>query len=97
MSNYVQLKKTIPTVATLVGGLFLPLTPTAASDIQELNSTYRAEFNSAQTQYKTISDNIETLEQVETIHQFASNLMSNIEDLTPEFSKAIDENYWDLI
>ena len=28
---------------------------------------------------------------------FASNLLENTEDLDPEFSKAIDENYWDLI
>ncbi len=35
--------------------------------------------------------------QIEVIHRFASNLLENIKDLDPEFSKTVDENFWDLI
>lgn len=37
------------------------------------------------------------LEQIDVIHQFASNILDNIKDLEPEFSKTVDENFWDLI
>jgi len=36
-------------------------------------------------------------DQIEIIHQFASNILDNIKDLDPEFSKTVDENFWDLI
>ena len=38
-----------------------------------------------------------TLEQIDIIHKFASNILDNIKDLEPEFSKTVDENFWDLI
>ena len=38
-----------------------------------------------------------TLEQIDIIHKFASNILDNIKDLDPEFSKIVDENFWDLI
>ena len=34
---------------------------------------------------------------VDIIHHFASNILDNIKDLEPEFSKTVDENFWDLI
>lgn len=37
------------------------------------------------------------IEQIDVIHQFASNILDNIKDLEPEFSKTVDENFWDLI
>ena len=37
------------------------------------------------------------LEQIDIIHHFASNILDNIKDLEPEFSKTVDENFWDLI
>lgn len=37
------------------------------------------------------------LGQIDVIHQFASNILNNIKDLEPEFSKTVDENFWDLI
>jgi len=37
------------------------------------------------------------LEQIDIIHKFASNILDNIKDLDPEFSKTVDENFWDLI
>ena len=37
------------------------------------------------------------LEQIDTIHRFATNLLDNITDLDPEFSQTVDDNFWDLI
>ncbi|MEA3416430.1 MAG: hypothetical protein U9R02_09805 [Thermodesulfobacteriota bacterium] len=37
------------------------------------------------------------LEQIDIIHKFASSILDNIKDLDPEFSKTVDENFWDLI
>lgn len=37
------------------------------------------------------------LEQIDTIHKFASNLLDNIKDLDHEFSQTVDDNFWDLI
>ena len=42
-------------------------------------------------------DQAATLEQIDIIHHFASNIIDNIKDLEPEFSKTVDENFWDLI
>lgn len=42
-------------------------------------------------------DYANVLRQIDAIHQFASNILSNIKDLEPEFSKTVDENFWDLI
>lgn len=36
-------------------------------------------------------------EQIDIIHKFASSILDNIKDLDPEFSKTVDENFWDLI
>jgi hypothetical protein len=35
--------------------------------------------------------------QIDIIHKFASNLLDNIKELDPEFSRTVDENLWDLI
>ena len=37
------------------------------------------------------------LEQIDIIHKFASSILDNIKDIDPEFSKTVDENFWDLI
>jgi hypothetical protein len=37
------------------------------------------------------------LEQIDIIHQFTSNILNNIKDLDPDFSKNVDENFWNLI
>ena len=42
-------------------------------------------------------DQAATLEQIDIIHHFAVNILDNIKDLEPEFSKTVDENFWDLI
>jgi hypothetical protein len=49
--------------------------------------------------YYQISDKDQAaaLGQIDVIHQFASNILDNIKDLEPEFSKTVDENFWDLI
>lgn len=48
--------------------------------------------------YQLISkDQADSLRQIDAIHQFASNVLGNIKDLEPEFSKTVDKNFWDLI
>ncbi len=42
-------------------------------------------------------DQTVALEQIDVIHQFASNILDNIKDIEPEFSKTVDEHFWDLI
>jgi hypothetical protein len=37
------------------------------------------------------------VEHFKIIQSFASNLLDNIKDLDPEFSKVIDEQFWDLV
>ena len=36
------------------------------------------------------------IEQIEIIIKFVSELLENIIDLKPEYSKWIDQNFWDL-
>lgn len=101
MPSYVKFAPAITTTAALVGGLFvsadeIPLIPFVQTrdSVEILKS---ADFSSAITQYKIPNEKNEASKKIETIHKFASNLLENIEDLDPEFSKVIDENYWDLI
>lgn len=47
--------------------------------------------------YTLIPRNIEQRDNIEVIHNFAVNLLDNIEDIPPEFSEAVDANFWDLI
>lgn len=42
-------------------------------------------------------DQATTFKQIDIMHQFASNLLDNIKDLDPDFSKTVDQNFWDLI
>jgi hypothetical protein len=36
-------------------------------------------------------------QKIEIIQNFAINLVKEIEDIPPEFSKVIDEDFWDLV
>jgi hypothetical protein len=36
-------------------------------------------------------------DQVEILYRFASTLIKNQEDLNPDFSKTVDEHFWELI
>ena len=45
----------------------------------------------------TLISNAEQQDNIEVIHNFAANLLENIEDIPADFSKAIDDNFWDLI
>lgn len=48
--------------------------------------------------YTLINDSYtEEKRNIETIHEFSSNLLENIEDIPLEFSKVVDDNFWDLI
>jgi hypothetical protein len=35
-------------------------------------------------------------DQIETIHGFVSNILENMQDLDPQFSRLVDEHFWDL-
>ena len=37
------------------------------------------------------------VEQFTIIQSFASNLLENIKDLDPEFSRTVDKHFWDLV
>ncbi len=43
------------------------------------------------------NDNTKYKDHVETIYNFASNLLENIEDLPSDYSDVIDANFWDLM
>jgi hypothetical protein len=47
--------------------------------------------------YTLIPHNIEQRDNIEVIHNFAVNLLDNIEDIPPKFSEAVDAHFWDLI
>lgn len=100
MTTYTKLITTIPTV--LMGGLIINGNDIANVNFDNRYPTYVEQESSAlseisQTHYATISSSNTNADKLEIIHQFASTLLENIEDLDPEFSQVIDENYWDLI
>jgi hypothetical protein len=60
----------------------------------QLNAPVELNFDYYQLVNK---DQAAALRQIDVIHQFASNVLDNIKELEPEFSKTVDENFWDLI
>ena len=47
--------------------------------------------------YEVITNEAKVRGQIETIHGFVSLLIENIEHLSPEFSKTVDEHFWELV
>lgn len=43
------------------------------------------------------SGSITLSEQIETLKQFSSSILSNIKDIEPEYTELVDEKFWDLI
>jgi len=67
-------------------------------DLAGINAQLQAPAEMNFDYYQLIDkDQAAALEQIDVIHQFASNILDNIKDLEPEFSKTVDENFWDLI
>lgn len=67
-------------------------------DFSSLNVQLKAPTEMNFDYYQLIDkDQATAIEQIDVIHQFASNILDNIKDLEPEFSKTVDENFWDLI
>lgn len=102
MTEYIKFAPTITTTAVLIGGLHA-LPSGLLSQPIDTQQNHDALFvsthvpSNALTTY-TIPDIFsDATKNIETIHRFASNILENIEDLDPEFSRVIDENYWDLI
>lgn len=47
-------------------------------------------------EYYEVLDGINIQQQIDMITQFVSNLLQETIDLKPEYSKWVDENFWDL-
>ena len=100
-TSYVKFSHAIPTAAVLFSGLAGAVDAMPNIRFEQppavLNSIETEELGNILTKYSVKDANFEEYKQIEVIHKFASNLLENIEDLDPEFSKLIYENYWDLI
>ena len=109
MTNYTKIRPFVGTAVSiifLIGGV--PVNGGARLDkwlinknpsnhyLQPSDSSLET-FDNKQTKYRLRDDDIDLNKQIETIHGFASNILDNIIDLDPEFSRIIDENYWDLV
>ena len=72
------------------------INPVNLSDL--LNDQLRAPSEMKFDYYQLIDrDHAAILKQIDIINAFASNILDNIKDLDPEFSKMVDEKFWDLI
>jgi len=86
------------TAAVLCYSYMVGAPATNPVDLVSLNAQFQAPSEMNFDYYQLIDkDQAAALEQIDVIHQFASNLLDNIKDLEPEFSKTVDENFWDLI
>lgn len=36
-------------------------------------------------------------EQIEVLQQFSSSILNNIKDIDPDYTKLVDEKFWDLV
>jgi len=54
---------------------------------------------SGQYDYYTLCSNDSTpiSKQIEIIHDFSAIVLNNIQDIDPDFSLVVDENFWDLV
>ncbi|MDY6894574.1 MAG: hypothetical protein SVO01_04025 [Thermotogota bacterium] len=86
------------TTAAVLCYSYMGAPPTNPVDLASLNTQLQAPSEMNFDYYQLIDkDQSAALEQIDVIHQFASNILDNIKDLEPEFSKTVDENFWDLI
>jgi glutamate synthase domain-containing protein 3 len=101
MTDYVRYHPHVPTTASLIGGLVFSLDEVSFPLYFFNEEPYQAkelcQLEITQTKYQIKNTHRDFFQKIETIHKFSANLLENIEDLDPEFSKVIDENYWDLI
>lgn len=101
MTSYTKLNVALPTAAVLASSLFISGVDLSNFQFErpaQIGKTPElAIFRNTQTQYEVVSEDALLSQNIEAIHQFASNILENVEDLDPEFSELIDENYWDLI
>jgi predicted LPLAT superfamily acyltransferase len=95
-----QFKNVVGSVTTAAVLCYSYLGAPAANpvDFYILNVQLKAPTEMNFDYYQLIDkDQAIAIEQIDVIHQFASNILDNIKDLEPEFSKTVDENFWDLI
>jgi hypothetical protein len=46
--------------------------------------------------YEVVENHDSMNSQIEIIHRFVSTLLENTQDLDPQFSKLVDEHFWEL-
>lgn len=84
------------TAVTLIACAGTPTMPSL--DIKDLNEFLNVPSGATYDYYQVQDiEHTDTLSKIEVVHRFASTILENIEDLEPEFSKTVDENFWDLI
>lgn len=59
--------------------------------------TYSRENDFANPYYQIAEVDQTLLSKVEALYTFASKLIAQSQDLPPEFSKSINDNFWDLV
>ena len=105
-TNIIPLVGTAASIILLIGGLPVnrgarldnsPINKNPSNHYLQPSDSSLGTFDNKQTKYRLRDDDIDLNKQIETIHGFASNILDNIIDLDPEFSRIIDENYWDLV
>ena len=62
------------------------------ADLQQVSQYY-----DPNPYYKIFIDEYHLDNQIEIIHKFVSILMEESQNLNPEFSKAVDKHFWNLI
>ena len=63
------------------------------------NGSESAQLYQGQYDYYSLNKNnsISITEQIETLQKFASSILSNIKDIDPEYTKLVDDKFWDLV
>jgi hypothetical protein len=59
--------------------------------------TYSREDDFSNPYYQIVEVDQTLLSKVEALYTFASKLIAQSQDLPPEFSKSISDNFWDLV
>jgi hypothetical protein len=72
--------------------------PTIKTDFDKSMAQTRAPKEMSFDYYQIVAnENTHVFEQINIIHKFASSILDNIKELEPEFSKTVDDNFWDLL
>ncbi len=94
---------TVPTSSTIIllSSFLLTVPPILPSDNYKFHGTYTANYEWEQRSNRKLdiiqlADN-ETIEKTQIIHEFASRIIDEAEELDPRFARIVSENLWDLV